>query len=126
MLKLPKNIASLMPAEQENHRGAGRLHCQGLRSSLGPVLDLSATGMMVLRKKDPTTGNTPLVVWLESPSGDRVFLRAELKRHERLGWRRHHAAYEFIDLSEEKKLALMEIARCSIRYEYGLGDRKAG
>lgn len=125
MIRLPKDLSLLTPSEREEHRRAGRIRCDAVKSSVGLVLDISATGVLIKRTKAATAGseNNPVVIWIESPGGDRVFIKVRLVRSKRLGWRRHEAAYEFDGLSDEKRLQLNEIARCSVRHEHGFGDR---
>ena len=126
MLRLPRDIASVTSTDRDEKRRSGRLRCHGLKASHGMVLDLSSTGVLIGQKRapKPDTDKQPLIIWIEKPDGERLYLRANLARSSKRGWRRHEAAYNFVDLTPEMTRALGEIARCSVRYEHGFGEKR--
>ncbi|GAB4548291.1 MAG: hypothetical protein Tsb0013_08730 [Phycisphaerales bacterium] len=125
MLKLPRNIASITPSERPDNRRAGRMRVDEVRCSLGRVLDLSKSGCLIKRSKAPKPEDVGRVdtIWIDTPCGGRLHLRARLARHRHVGFRRHACGYEFIDVTDEQRAALVEIARSSVRHELGLGKR---
>ena len=127
MAGLPRDIASITPPERPDQRRAGRLRCGDLRCSLGAVKDLSATGVLISRRKPAITdgpeGARPIVIWIENPGNGRVFLKARPVRCKRVGLMRHEVAYQFVELTDDKRAALVEIARGSVHHEFGMGER---
>lgn len=122
MIRLPKSIESVTPSGREEQRRASRMRCDA-KCSLGRVLDLSLTGIQVLRKSAPSRGSfkMPEVIWIEAPDGEHISVKVQLKRHQKTGFRKHETGYTFVELTDEQKRVLGEIARCSVRHEIGWG-----
>ena len=127
MFRLPKRIESLIPREGKEQRGFGRMRVDEVRCSLGRLLDLSMSGCQIRRSSAPKKGemHAPRCFWIETPTGGRLEVRGTLVRHAHAGFRKHELGYAFTDLTTEQRETLCEIARCSIRFEMGFGDRAA-
>lgn len=57
---LPRRIGNMvLPADSANARRHGRLCCSGIKSSLGTVLDISASGLRIrCGRRGPSPGDT--------------------------------------------------------------------
>ena len=123
MIRLPRSIQSVTPREGADQRRASRMRCDA-KCSLGRVLDLSLTGLQVMRRGAPSAAESraPQVIWLEAPDGEHVSVKVRLARHNKVGFRKHETGYTFVDLTEVQRMVLGEIARCSIRHEAGWGS----
>ncbi len=93
-------------ASLSERRRDARLKQGALRSSVGPVIDLSRGGMKV-RSSRRLRGEMDVVIF--NPSGPHLQLRARVVWTERLGFRRHLAGLQFIDPPEKVARALVEI-----------------
>lgn len=105
------------PKEQkpDDRRITGRLHIGELGSSLGEVVNLSSGGLLVERQgKSGLKVGSRLMVTLVAPMG-LVQLAAEVVRMERAGLFKWQIAVKFLDLDDEHRQKLGEIARSSLR-----------
>lgn len=127
MFALPRDIQSVTPREGGDHRQTGRMRVDDVRCSLGRLLDLSMGGCLVRRTGAPKPDEIGAMrtLWIDAPTGDRIYLRGELVRHKRVGFRKHELGYRFSDLTEDHRAALCEVARCAVRFEMGFGRRAA-
>ena len=123
MLRLPRSIQSITADDSVDQRKASRMRCDA-RCSLGRVLDLSLTGLQIMRRSAPSAEqyDHPQVIWLEAPDGEHISVKVQLKRHQKTGFRKHETGYTFVELTDEQKRVLGEIARCSVRHEIGWGS----
>ena len=85
------------PQEAIERRRDARLKQRSLRSSLGPVIDLSRSGMRVL---SPRKIQHYLELTIHDDTGSRIQLRARVVWCKRIGFRRHLAGLEFIENPE--------------------------
>lgn len=91
-------------------RRHGRVHCQHIGCSLGPVLDLSASGMRVFTLLKPPKVSTNVVVILQSLDGP-MDLTCTVAWTRRVGIFKHEVGLEFVDLPLHVQKALAGIAR---------------
>ena len=104
-------IDRAMSAEKNDNRSRGRMRCNNVDTSIGPVLDFSATGMRVLSKREiRMEEGQNLLVDIES-AFDPVTVPVAVKWSRKLGWRRYETGVQFVDLTDEAKAVLAEIAR---------------
>jgi hypothetical protein len=96
---------SAAPAAAERRRDA-RLKQRALLSSLGPVLDLSRSGMRVQTTKRL---RGTLAVVLFSSNGPHLQIQARVVWSERKGFRRHVAGLEFVDPPQSAVRELMKL-----------------
>ncbi|MEM1423370.1 MAG: PilZ domain-containing protein [Planctomycetota bacterium] len=123
MFRLPKRIESLQPREGGEHRRTGRILTDGIRCSLGKVADISMGGCQVRRTgaPKPEEFEHERNIWIDTPCGGRLHLRAKLVRHKHVGFRKHELGYQYVDVTDDQRRALAEIARGAVRYEHGFG-----
>lgn len=101
-----------MSADKPDGRGRGRMRCNNVNSSFGPVLDFSATGVRVLAKREVKPGENDSAIDIELQSDfDPVTVKVRVRWTRRLGFRRWEAGLEFVDVSDEVRSVLSEIAR---------------
>ncbi|MCA9279018.1 MAG: PilZ domain-containing protein [Phycisphaeraceae bacterium] len=99
----------------DDRRITGRLHIGELGSSLGEVINLSCGGMLVERQgKSGMKPGKKLMVTLVGPVG-LVQVPAEVVRLERSGFMRWRIAVKFIDVDDDLRHKLGEVARSSLR-----------
>jgi PilZ domain-containing protein len=94
-------------------RRHGRLRCEETTCCVGPVVDLSASGMRVQRRGRPVleVGDELKVrvhVYGDDPA---ITLTARVVWIKRSGFRQHVYGMEFAGLSDEQKRQLSELAR---------------
>lgn len=101
-----------MNAGKPDGRSRGRMRCNNVETTLGPVLDFSATGMRVLSKRRVRheTEGEPIQIGLIS-AFEMVRLKVVVRWSRKLGWRRHEVGLEFVDVFDEVRTVLSEIAR---------------
>ena len=97
--------------EGSNARRAGRVRMEMVSSTLGDVLDLSATGMRIrcARKPDCSAGSE-LDVELEGLDGS-FQVHAKVAWVKRTGLRKHEVGLEFVDPDTEVRKQLAGLAR---------------
>lgn len=100
-----------MNADRADGRSRGRMRCNNVISSLGPVLDFSATGVRVLSRRPlkQHPGGT-VSVRIES-AFEPITLPVIVRWSRRLGFRRHEIGLEFAEVNERTRAVLSEIAR---------------
>lgn len=101
---------SALPPEADQRR-TKRINTSGTDCSLGEILDVSASGMRVLRK-----GNCKAQVGQEQPiilkTIDGIYRYLGRIAHiQKIGFRRHVLGVEIVEASEEGKRQLLLIAR---------------
>lgn len=104
-------IDRAMSADKPDNRSRGRMRCNNVETSLGPVLDFSATGMRILSKREIIQENDqPLMVRIDS-AFDPIAVPVQVRWSRKLGWRRWETGLQFVELTEEAKAVLADIAR---------------
>ena len=99
------------PATDDNRRRHGRLKTEGTLSSLGEVVDISASGMRVIRKGSmPVTEGEAFRIELQI---DKQVLPVDVavRRIRKIGRRKTEFGVEFINLSEEDRMNITRLAR---------------
>jgi hypothetical protein len=110
---MPYSKIPLATTTDDNARRHGRVRCQAIHSSLGDVVDLSASGARIRRRRR-ITGAAGSMVNLEIEGLDgpvRVLARVIWER--RLGLFRHEIGVLFEDVAPPVRRALVEIAKRS-------------
>ncbi len=104
-MKKQRIAGSSEAASVSERRRSARLKQRSLESSLGPVIDLSRTGLCVYctRKLRGT-----VEVTLFSRNGPHLQVLANVVWSRRIGFRKHIAGLEFVDTSPN---AVRELAR---------------
>lgn len=97
-------------ASSADRRSKGRLGCDGLRTALGEVVDVSASGMRVRRqgRGGVTAGDTYSFVLENEGVACRVTCR--VARVRRVGLFRHEIGLEFVELTEEVARRVAQLA----------------
>ncbi|MFU8828693.1 MAG: PilZ domain-containing protein [Phycisphaerales bacterium] len=104
-------INRAMNSDKPDGRSRGRMRCNNVESSLGPVLDFSATGMRVLSKREvPQDPETTMLVTVTS-AFDPVTIPVKVRWSRKIGFRRHEVGIEFVEVDEQLRTVLREIAR---------------
>lgn len=98
-----------------NLRKWGRVRCQSITCSLGPVLDLSAKGMRVITRHMISTG-TMMVVTIDTLDGS-LMLPCFCPWRKRIGLFKYEIGLCFVDLKPHAMEALNRIARSSAHNE---------
>ncbi len=106
---------SLCVADRRRH---GRITQQQLRSSIGPVVDLSAGGMRVISDRR-LKGELTVVLYHEI--GLELALQARVKWRRRIGFRQHMIGLEFFNLTPNDARQLAKIGMIA---QTGLSDIK--
>jgi len=102
--------AAVGGAQRRRH---GRVRCQDLHCTFGPVLDVSASGMRVTTALKPPKIGEMVATTLHSLDGP-VELGCTVAWVRRAGLLRHELGLEFVDLPAFVRLALTRVARgCS-------------
>ena len=96
-----------------DRRRHGRLRCESTRSCIGNVLDISASGMRVQRSGRPIMEvGDQFRITVHPDAGEPVLtLPSRVVRIERTGFRKHVYGIEFVELNDEQKRRLSELAR---------------
>ena len=101
----------LIPDRLEERRRHGRLKCDSTDCALGELIDLSASGMRVLRK-----GRSPYKIgsefkidlWMDQT---KIPVTVRLVHIEKRGFRKRVLGLEFINQSDEQRRRIVELAR---------------
>lgn len=113
-MRFPRNPKMTMETEaSSDRRRHGRLRCESTRSCIGSVVDISASGMRVLRSGRPImeVGNQ-FRITVHPDDGEPVLtLPSRVVWIERKGFRKHIYGIEFVELSDDQKRRLGELAR---------------
>ncbi len=101
-----------MNADKPDGRSRGRMRCNNVETTLGPVLDFSATGIRILSKREVKheVEGEPIEIGLLS-AFEMVRVKVMVRWSRKLGWRRHEVGLEFVEVSDEVRTVLSEIAR---------------
>lgn len=98
---------------QTNRRHRGRIRCEMLTSSLGPLMDLSALGMRLVHVGKPAPAvNKTLLTRLNCKIGE-LSVEARVCWVQKVGFRRQAVGLEFVSLPQQAQTALLQIARFS-------------
>ncbi len=106
---------SLSDADRRRH---GRLKQQQLRSSIGPVVDLSAGGMRVISDRRL---KGELTIVLHHEVGLEFSVQVRVKWRKRIGFRQHMIGLEFFNLTPNDT---SQLARIGMIGRSGLSDIK--
>ncbi len=100
-----------MSVQPDGHpkRRHGRIRCQDVECNLGIILDVSASGMRVRGRKSLAV-NKPLLIQLAT-SELCVEIEAVVRWCARAGIFAHEAGLEFVDVHEDARKILCELAR---------------
>ncbi|MBL8763886.1 MAG: PilZ domain-containing protein [Phycisphaerae bacterium] len=109
-------IVRVTPSTSKNRRRAGRLHGVEGRTSIGAIMDLSATGVrvrcgMVAPRQGVLTHCT-----IETPEGS-INVRARVAWRRRLGLIHNEVGLEFVDLNKKARAALGALAQTALGVE---------
>jgi hypothetical protein len=95
----------------ENRRRAERIQSAVLACDLGPIHDVSSSGVRIrLPRKPPLSAGQELQLELSAPT-DGIGLRARVVRVQSLGGGRYDVAIEFVEISESNAKAVDSLAR---------------
>lgn len=108
--------APSIPRQAPEGRQFGRLRCQSLMSTFGPVVDLSGGGMRIRTgmSREVFEG-ADLEVMLNPDGPDRILLAARVVWVRKVGWRTREAGLMFLEMDADTRTALGEIARRLMR-----------
>ncbi|MEO1236414.1 MAG: PilZ domain-containing protein [Planctomycetota bacterium] len=105
------NLAVTPESRGEDRRRHGRLKTEGTQSSLGEVVDISASGMRVVRKGAlPVREGEKFRVDLQIEQ-QIMPIDVEVRRVSKLGRRKFEFGLEFINLGEDERRRLISLAR---------------
>ncbi|MBL1218783.1 MAG: PilZ domain-containing protein [Planctomycetes bacterium] len=109
--------AKQAPESAGEKRRHGRLRCHLLETNLGPVFDISASGVRIVTKKKPhvKSGDICILRFVNVP-GD-VEVRAKVIRSTKLRMRQYELALEFDALTPSLGTAIRSIAQASAKWQ---------
>jgi len=93
-------------SSEANRRSRGRVRLEGVQSNLGPVLDLSASGMRVLSEQL----QQGLIKVTISTFDDNLELPAEIAWCKKIAHRQFMVGLRFLDVTAENQRMLGKIA----------------
>ncbi len=106
--------------EETDARRFGRICCTRVRCGLGEVLDLSAAGMRVFASRKPKLKpDRSYRLRVQSDVGECEVV-AKLVWSHRLGFRKHLLGLRFVEMQEETRRQLNDLARSAPREAFGL------
>jgi len=116
MMRLSRNPKLMFTPEDsatENLRRHGRLRCESTSSCIGEVMDLSASGMRVMRRGRPIldVGDEFVITIRHENDGNVMKLPARVVWIKRAGFRKIMYGLQFSDLNEEQRTHLTTLAR---------------
>ncbi|MEM9882411.1 MAG: PilZ domain-containing protein [Planctomycetota bacterium] len=105
------NMSSPVEGQGIDHRRHGRLKTEGTESSLGQVVDISASGMRVRRKGGlPVKQGEKFRVDVQVDK-EVMAVDVAVRRVYKIGRRKFEFGVEFINLSEADRVRLVRLAR---------------
>lgn len=121
MRSFPKSIRKAS-SDPDRRSVAGRFRAQHLRSRMGPVMDLSITGMSVLStcSCDRIVGEQSNI-WICMDKGEKHEFRVQVRWSRKLGFRRHRVGLSFVDLTPQQRMMLTEFGSRAGSHEFGWG-----
>lgn len=108
---LPRRIGNMIvPDDVANKRRHGRLRCDGVRSSFGTILDVSASGLrLTCGRRGPGPGD---VIEMFLTGSDRcVRFTAKCVWSKRTSLLRQEIGLEYVGMNDETRRSLMIIVR---------------
>lgn len=100
----------IVPGSGSNNRRHGRLACEGMQSSLGTVLDISASGLRVkCGRNGPASGDSIMVSLSGADSSVKFCAKVVWAR--RIGFRHQELGLEYIGMNDDVRRALLAIVR---------------
>lgn len=108
--------------DSERRKAAGRFRAQNLRSRLGPVMDLSITGMAVLctSSYERIIGEQS-TIWICMHRGEKFPFQVQVRWSRKLGFRRHKVGLSFVDLTPQQRMLLTDFGSRAGSHEFGWG-----
>jgi len=116
-----RNLTPIPPIQRdEEKRNKGRLVCDFLTCELGPVVDLSASGMRVRYKGEPgfTTGESLEVVL--RALNERAVVKAEITWVRQVNFEDYEIGLKFLDVNPTVGEALLAVARVAMSHYSGI------
>jgi len=105
------NMSETFEGCEQERRRHGRLKTEGTQSSLGQVVDISASGMKVVRKGAlPVAEGESFRIDLEVEK-EILSLDVTVRRVRKLGRRKFELGLEFVNLEDETRSKLCRLAR---------------
>lgn len=104
-------IDRAMNSDKHDNRSRGRMRCNNVETSLGPVLDFSSTGMRVLSKREVRLGEDDTLEVRIKSAFDPITVQVAVRWCKKLGWRRYEIGVQFVELTDEARAGLADIAR---------------
>lgn len=106
------------PTEQpETKRVHGRVFCQYIHSSLGEIVDLSASGARVRIKGALLVGKGDCFTMTLMGINGQAIVACKAIWTAKRGWRKHEVGVQFYDLSAEARKIIAEIGRSAANNE---------
>lgn len=100
----------IVPGMGSNNRRHGRLACDDMQSSLGAVLDISASGLRIkCGRHGPAPGDS-IIISMGSAEANVKFC-AKVVWARRIGFRHQELGLEFVGMQDDVKRALMVVVR---------------
>jgi hypothetical protein len=110
--------------DQKNARRHGRVRCESVPSSIGPLMDLSASGCRVFLKGKPTF-RTDDILRVRVQGADGPFeLEGKVVWVRKTGWFKHEAGLEFTNVTGVIRQQLANLARLALITESLRWDEK--
>lgn len=97
-----------------NRRRFGRINAKGLRTRLGDVADLSATGMRVLCRSKPPKAGSVLQLELSHVDGAKLPIKASIAWVRRKSMFRYEAGLNFEDVNASTEAGIAAMARLAL------------
>ncbi|TVQ78728.1 MAG: PilZ domain-containing protein [Phycisphaeraceae bacterium] len=117
----------MRPFGERNHddrRHCGRLKTEFLHSNLGRVVNLSASGMLVLSTRCMTLRvGKEIDVWMRA-HGQECLVRCTVARSERIGFRRHMVGLSLVEDGSDARGRINALIQ-NVVWEPGLGNQRA-
>jgi hypothetical protein len=115
VIRYCRNLVPLLPITRaDEKRRRGRFHRPPATTSLGPVVDLSATGMRIANRGGPKVKEDQRIKLNVQSEHQNITLDVRVAWVKRSGLRETLIGLEFVDLSQENQKALAEIAKSSV------------
>jgi hypothetical protein len=117
---ITKELEDAQQKKGAEHRRYGRLHCLDVQCDLGPVVNISAAGLRVrCRHKPIIPSGQPFAMEVSSTFG-RFRVGAQLAWIQKCGWFKYEVGLELIEVGEQGRQILGEIARSAPSEAYCL------
>lgn len=98
-------------------RRHGRFRCEGVRCSIGQILDISVSGMRVSRRRPPKAGVGDEATVTMPVNDGKLQITAKVVWVKKAGFFTHEIGLTFVDLTPEARTALYSISRSTVDFE---------